>query len=114
MVFNCGCDPRVGTICSAHCQWQGCRGRRHTDWCIRGERVNGAKDLPEGSEVQALYTTWVKARPGHNECWTNNGNPDAHISDGAVDRLLGNGGWITLVPAERGRWLRQEREARRG
>lgn len=70
-----------------------------------------AKDLPEGSEVQARHTTWVKDRPGHTECWTSASDPDAHITDGAVDRLIAEGAWIAFVPAGRGRWWRQQKEA---
>jgi hypothetical protein len=46
VAFLCGCDPRAGVICSAHCQWQGCIRGRHTPECIRGERVDETKSKP--------------------------------------------------------------------
>jgi hypothetical protein len=42
MAFLCGCEPRSGVICNAHCQIQGCErrdGGRHTAECVRGERI---------------------------------------------------------------------------
>jgi hypothetical protein len=38
-VWLCGCCPQRRVICSTHCQWQGCVNERHTDACVRGERV---------------------------------------------------------------------------
>jgi len=37
--FGCGCCPSRRTICSTHCQWQGCTRDRHTDACVAGERI---------------------------------------------------------------------------
>lgn len=73
MAFLCGCNPRAGVICGNHCQMQGCEGRddgwdsrvdvRHTDACIRGERVPEAPEqirtrlLPEAFRRTDIDTT---------------------------------------------------------
>ena len=57
-----------------------------------------AKDLPAGTEVAGVHTEWVKDRPGHQEPWTR-ASDDAHISDGTMDRLLGEGAHITFIPS---------------
>lgn len=58
--------------------------------------IKTAKDLPIGAEVTGQWTTWVKDRPGHVECWTS--NRGEHLSDGTIDRLLSEGAFITRVP----------------
>lgn len=55
-----------------------------------------AKDLPAGAEVTGRHRVWVKNRPGRNECWTS--DLGEHLSDGAIDRLLAEGAFITRVP----------------
>ncbi len=72
--------------------------------------VKTAKDLPPGSEVEGRHNRWVKGRPGRNECWTDrDGN---HFSDGQIDRLIGDGAFLTFVPSGRGRWLAKEQAER--
>jgi hypothetical protein len=60
MTFLCGCDPRAGKICGTHCQMQGCERSdewstsldvRHTEACIRGERV---PETPEQVRARLL------------------------------------------------------------
>jgi hypothetical protein len=92
MAFLCGCDPRAGIICGAHCQMQGCRETRHTDVCIKGERIKTAADLPSGAEVFRWGTTWRKNQTG----WVD--ADDNWHSDADIDRLLTLGGLITFVP----------------
>jgi hypothetical protein len=64
VTFLCGCDPRARRICGAHCQTQGCERSdewftsldvRHTDACIRGERV---EETPEQVRARLLPEAW--------------------------------------------------------
>jgi hypothetical protein len=59
-----------------------------------------AKDLPPGAEVQGHWTTWIKDRPGRPECWTSSSGD--YLSDGQIDRLLGEGAQIVFIPTGAG------------
>jgi hypothetical protein len=105
MAFTCGCNPQAGIICGAHCMAQGCTRSTHTTWCIKGERVKTAADLPAGSEVYRHSVTWTKVFGGWRDIAGN------HCADEDIDKVLNEGGFITFIPSGRGRWLRQQREA---
>ncbi len=53
--------------------------------------------MPAGTEVAGVHTLWVKDRPGFPEPWTR--EDGAHISDGAMDRLLGDGATLMFIPS---------------
>lgn len=67
-----------------------------------------AKDMPIGSQVTYRGELWTLTEIGGERCWI------AKSFDHHIDAWLGNGAIIEFIPAGRGRWLKQEQEARRG
>jgi hypothetical protein len=67
---------------------------------------------PHPNPVDTYRIDCVKDRPGSAACWT--ASDGGCFSDGQIDQLIAEGAFLTRVPAGRGRWLAQEREARRG